>query len=203
MPHAEATSPGVRFAATATYTRQPTERETSLFFTFADHIFVCPDCSLRSRTLCDNGHYLAQLIAKHVYSKAGKTFSATEREEGSVPVQVEIPVGCESVRTLLRALEEGRGGRQSADRSYYVAPRRSEHAERPAQTQPQPQPQSQYYASDPYTYAPAQAPEYTQPAAPRTRKRYSVYNPQPASQQYPVYATTAGGRGDSRWSYDR
>ncbi|KAF2654835.1 hypothetical protein K491DRAFT_600027 [Lophiostoma macrostomum CBS 122681] len=76
--------------------------------------------------LCDQGHRLAQEVARYIYQAAdGETYSS-EEEENKV-VRVEIPTGYDQVRGLLKAIERSiRRSRKpfvSMDRTYYVAAR--------------------------------------------------------------------------------
>jgi hypothetical protein len=79
------------------------------------------------RTLCDRGHQHAQSVAVSVYNKAGKASSVSDRDDGLAPMQIEIPRGCEAVRELLEAMENGLRIRGppviSYDRTYPIAPR--------------------------------------------------------------------------------
>ena len=197
--------PGVHFAPTPEFSRQPTGDELALFHAFADHQYVCSTCDLRHRSLCDRGHELAAYIAQRIYYHDGKTFSSKDREH-SVPVQIEIPLDCSSVRTLLKALErrnrkaqqQSAQPAQSYDRTYYVPPRPVQYAvpQSPQYAVPQ---SPQYAVPQSPPYYPAPAPVYANkspyyipvqypaplPLPPRTRRRYSV-SQQPA-QDFTIY----------------
>ena len=100
---------------------------------FAKHASHCESCydpylvHRAGRTLCPKGHQRALDVAQYVYNKGGKAYSLVDRE-GNQRVQIEIPTGCEAVRSLLKAMERGlrimkRAPSVSYDRTYYVAPR--------------------------------------------------------------------------------
>lgn len=123
----------VGFAPAPVYSRQPHEDELYVMRAFASHADRCPDCAqpykvhLSGRTLCDKGHQRALDVAQYVYNKGGKAYSLVDRE-GNQLVQIEIPVGCEVVKDLLKAMERGLRLRRKApavsyDTTYYVAPR--------------------------------------------------------------------------------
>ena len=106
---------------------------------FARHAGRCPTCvnpyevHRRGGTLCPKGHQRALDVAQYVYNKGGQAYSAVDRE-GSQRVQIEIPVGCEAVRSLLKAMERGlrlmKRAPVSYDANYYVPPRPVIHHER-------------------------------------------------------------------------
>lgn len=123
----------VGFAPSPIYSRQPHDDEVYVMKAFAHHAYRCASCAqpyqvhLDGRTLCDQGHQLARDVAQYVYNKGGKAYSLVDRE-GSQLVQIEIPVGCEVVRDLLKAMERGlrlrrRAPAVSYDATYHVAPR--------------------------------------------------------------------------------
>ncbi|MCJ1477768.1 hypothetical protein MMC13_006441 [Lambiella insularis] len=123
----------VSFNAAPAYSRLPRDDEAYVMKAFARHASHCSTCTnpyqvhLRGGTLCPKGHQRALDVAQYVYNKGGQAYSVVDRE-GHQRVQIEIPVGCDSVRSLLRAMERGlrimRGAPSvSYDRSYYVAPR--------------------------------------------------------------------------------
>lgn len=123
----------VSFTAAPAYSRLPRDDEAYVMKAFARHATHCPSCAnpyqvhLRGATLCPKGHQRALDVAQYVYNKGGQAYSVVDRQ-GHQHVQIEIPVGCESVRSLLRAMERGlrimrRAPSVSYDRSYYVAPR--------------------------------------------------------------------------------
>ena len=104
--------------------------------TFARHATHCPSCChpydiyRRGSTLCSKGHQRALDVAQYVYNKAGQAYSLVDRE-GNQRVQIEIPVGCEVVRELLKAMERGLRLMKAApavsyDETYYIAPRRAQ-----------------------------------------------------------------------------
>jgi hypothetical protein len=77
--------------------------------------------------LCDQGHRLAQQVARYVYNtSSGETYSTTEEDHKLV--RIELPTGYDQVRDLLKAIERSLRHRSrtpfvSMDRSYYVAAR--------------------------------------------------------------------------------
>ena len=100
---------------------------------FARHASHCTSCAepyevyKRGGTLCPKGHQRALDVAQYVYNKGGKAYSLVDRE-GSQRVQIEIPAGCESVRSLLKAMERGlrimkQAPSVSYDKTYYVSAR--------------------------------------------------------------------------------
>lgn len=134
----------VGFAPSPVYSRQPHDDEVYVMREFAHHAHRCANCAqpyeihLSGRTLCDRGHQLALDVAQYVYNKSGKAYSLVDRE-GNQHVQIEIPVGCEVVKDLLKAMERGLRLRRKApavsyDPTYYVAPRTAA-AERPARVE--------------------------------------------------------------------
>lgn len=77
--------------------------------------------------LCDQGHRLAQEVARYIYNGAnGETYSTVEEDHKLV--RVEVPAGYDQVRGLLKAIERSLRHRSrtpfvSMDRTYYVAAR--------------------------------------------------------------------------------
>ncbi|KAL9120207.1 MAG: hypothetical protein Q9187_003241, partial [Circinaria calcarea] len=114
------------------YSRLPRDDEAYVMKSFAHHASHCQSCARpyevyrRGGTLCPKGHQRALDVAQYVYSKAGQAYSLVDRE-GNQRVQIEIPVGCESVRSLLKAMERGlrimKSPPVSHDRTYYVSSR--------------------------------------------------------------------------------
>ncbi|KAI9774171.1 MAG: hypothetical protein M1840_005264 [Geoglossum simile] len=123
----------VAFSSNNTVSRPPHEDELEAIRRFASHASHCPECAhpyevhIAGGTLCNRGHRYAQSVAAYVYNKAGKAYSVMDREDGLAPTQVEIPIHCEAVRGLLKAMERGLRIRKppvvSYDRTYPVAPR--------------------------------------------------------------------------------
>ena len=80
---------------------------------FSSHCSRCRQCSdpyrayLKDTTLCDRGHAYARDVGQYIYSKAGKAFSRVDREERGDFNQVAIPAGCEAVKSLLKAVDQG------------------------------------------------------------------------------------------------
>ena len=134
--------PRVSFAPTPVYSRQPRDDEAYVMKAFSRHASHCDSCNdpysvhRSGGTLCPKGHQRALDVAQYVYSKRGKAYSLVDRECNQ-RVQIEIPVGCDSVRSLLSAMERGlrimkRAPSVSYDRTYYVAPRRPANVSRPS-----------------------------------------------------------------------
>ena len=124
----------VGFAAEPAYSRRPRLDEEYVMKHFHRHAKVCQDCHdpysthMSGGTLCDQGHRLAQDIARYIYSKGGKAFSMLDRESLRQRVQVEIPRHCDKVRGLLQAVDHGLRvmkpeAIESHDKSYYVPTR--------------------------------------------------------------------------------
>ena len=101
---------------------------------FHRHAKRCQDCydpystHISGGTLCDQGHKLAQDVARYIYSKGGRAYSMLDRESLRQRVQVEIPPHCDKVRGLLRAVDHGLrvqkpGPVTSHDKNYYVPTR--------------------------------------------------------------------------------
>jgi hypothetical protein len=112
--------------------RPASSPETWACYDFEMHARQCAYCQdpkevhRKRRQLCEQGHRLAQEVARYVYNGTdGETYSTTE--EGNKSVRVELPAGYEQVRGLLKAIERSvRPGRTpfvSLDRAYYVATR--------------------------------------------------------------------------------
>ena len=123
----------VAFSGNNTVSRPPHQDELEAIRRFASHASRCLECAhpfeahVTGRTLCNRGHHYAQQVAAYVYGKAGKAYSVIDRNDGLAPTQVEIPVNCEAVRELLKAMDRGLRIRQppivSYDPTYPVAPR--------------------------------------------------------------------------------
>jgi hypothetical protein len=105
-------SRSVSFEASPVYSRQPFDDEKYVMKAFNRHCTRCAQCSnpyavhKAGGTLCDKGHRRALDVAQYVYSQAGVSYSQVDRECHE-RVQLEIPVGCEAVRSLLKAMERG------------------------------------------------------------------------------------------------
>ncbi|MCJ1435993.1 hypothetical protein MMC27_005371 [Xylographa pallens] len=123
----------VSFTPAPIYSRLPRDDEAYVMKAFARHASHCSSCAnpyqvhLRGATLCPKGHQRALNVAQYVYNKGDRAYSVVDRE-GNQQVQIEIPVGCESVRSLLQAMERGlrimrRAPSVSYDRTYYVSAR--------------------------------------------------------------------------------
>lgn len=134
--------PRVSFMPTPVYSRQPRDDEAYVMRAFARHASHCDSCNdpyavhRSGRTLCPKGHQRALDVAQYVYNKRGKAYSLVDHE-GNQRVQIEIPTGCDSVRSLLNAMERGLRIMKptpsvSYDRTYYVAPRRPTNVSRPS-----------------------------------------------------------------------
>lgn len=114
--------------------RPVNDNETWVLYNFEAHARKCSYCHnpyevYRSGAqLCEPGHELARDVAVFLYNKQdGNTYSAQEEEYQRV--RVEIPIGYDEARSLLRAMERSLRHRSrqpllSYDRTYYVAPRR-------------------------------------------------------------------------------
>jgi hypothetical protein len=124
----------VGFAPEPVYSRRPRLDEEYVMEHFHKHAEVCRDCRdpykthKAGKTLCDQGHRLAQDVAHYVYSKGGRPYSMLDRESLRQRVQVEIPPHCGNVRGLLQAVDHGMrvqkpGSTPSHDRNYYVPSR--------------------------------------------------------------------------------
>ncbi|KAH0538024.1 hypothetical protein FGG08_005385 [Glutinoglossum americanum] len=123
----------VAFAGTTAVSRQPGSRELEVIHNFASHASRCRQCAhpwdvhIEGGILCDRGHRHAQKVAAYFYNQAGKAYSARPRDDGCVPTQIEIPVGCEAVKELLQAMEHGLRIRQppviTYDRTYPISAR--------------------------------------------------------------------------------
>ena len=122
----------VGFAPAPVYSRLPRDDEAYVIKAYARHAGHCSTCAnpyevhRRGGTLCPKGHQRALDVAQYVYNKGGQAFSTVDRE-GNQRVQIEIPVGCETVRSLLKAMERGlrlmKRAPVSYDSNYYVPPR--------------------------------------------------------------------------------
>ncbi|KAL2816220.1 hypothetical protein BDW59DRAFT_153355 [Aspergillus cavernicola] len=110
----------------------------------ASHCYHCNEplqVHREDRLLCDRGHKYAIDVAAYLYSKNGKAYSVVDRDLNQ-PTLVKIPRDCVATRGLLLAIEDGfRLQRKvkaepvvdtstspiiSYDRTYHVAPRRSQ-----------------------------------------------------------------------------
>ncbi|KAF2279106.1 uncharacterized protein EI97DRAFT_448816 [Westerdykella ornata] len=123
-------------------------------YDFETHARKCAFCQnpyevhRNHEQLCDQGHRLAQEVARYIYQGAdGETYSR-EEEENNKLVRVEIPAGYDQVKGLLKAIERSLRHRSrtpfvSMDRTYFVAARvpqrsRSVKIEQPTKTKRRP-----------------------------------------------------------------
>jgi hypothetical protein len=127
----------VNFSPVPVYSRLPRDDEIYVMNRFASHAGRCSQCAhpmdvyLDRDTLCENGIVKAKDVAQYVFNRNGKAYSTVDTE-GNQRMQIEIPHGCEAVRELLKALEQGmqlyhqrvkHAPVVSYDENYYVAPR--------------------------------------------------------------------------------
>ncbi|KAI4235737.1 MAG: hypothetical protein LQ352_008067 [Teloschistes flavicans] len=124
----------VDFAPIPAYSRLPRDDELYVMKAFARHASHCSACARpyevhrNGGTLCPKGHQRALDVAQYIYNKGGQSFSVIDRD-GNQRVQVEIPMNCEAVRSLLKAMERGLRLRRkvpstSYDRTYQIPPRK-------------------------------------------------------------------------------
>lgn len=66
----------------------------------------CPRCKDPS-CFCERGHAYARNVAQYVYSEAGKADSVVNRDTTDARVQIEIPVRCDAIRGLPKAVDQG------------------------------------------------------------------------------------------------
>jgi hypothetical protein len=125
----------VGFAPAPAYSRLPRDDEVYVMKAFARHASHCSSCAhpydvhRRGGTLCAKGHQRAIDVAQYLYNKSGQAYSLVDHE-GNQRMQVEIPLGCEAVRELLKAMERGLRLRRKApvvsyDQTYHVPARHS------------------------------------------------------------------------------
>ena len=125
----------VGFAPNPAYSRLPRDDEIYVMKAFARHASHCSSCAhpydvhRRGGALCSKGHQRAINVAQYLYNKNGKAYSLVDRE-GNQRIQIEIPLGCDAVRELLKAIERGlRLHRKAAvvsyDQIYHVPARRN------------------------------------------------------------------------------
>ncbi|MCJ1309821.1 hypothetical protein MMC25_003482 [Agyrium rufum] len=123
----------VSFDASPLYSRPARDDEAHVMKSFARHASKCSECAdpyetyMSGQSLCAQGHKRAIAVAEYVYNRSGKPYSVVDRERNQT-VQIEIPAGCEPVRSLLRAMERGlrlgsRTTSESLDRTYFVQER--------------------------------------------------------------------------------
>ncbi|KAL9585542.1 MAG: hypothetical protein Q9212_001467 [Teloschistes hypoglaucus] len=123
----------VGFAPIPAYSRLPRDDELYVMKAFARHASHCSQCARpyevhrNGGTLCPKGHQRALDVAQYIYNKGGQSFSVVDRD-GSQRVHVEIPMNCEAVRSLLKAMERGLRLRRklqptSYDKTYVIPPR--------------------------------------------------------------------------------
>ncbi|KAL3476282.1 hypothetical protein BJX99DRAFT_228220 [Aspergillus californicus] len=121
----------------------------------ADHCYQCNDplrVHQEDRSLCDRGHKYAIDVAGYLYAKNGKSYSVVDRDLDQ-PTLVKIPRDCVATRGLLLAIEDGlRLQRKekakpvtkpnppviSYDRTYHIAPRRSQTVTEIIEREPRP-----------------------------------------------------------------
>ena len=132
----------VAFDPNESVSRPASQDELQAVYNYARHASHCDRCAdpyrvhLAGKTLCDRGHHYARHVAKHLYLQRGRPCSTVDGHDYRY-VEVEIPVGCDVVRGLLKAVEHGlrlRRSKQSPsaaaivshDRTYLVQPRRAE-----------------------------------------------------------------------------
>jgi hypothetical protein len=96
-----------------TICRPARDDERDVMQRFVAYTSHCPHCKdpyrvyMEGGTLCERGHAYARDIAQYVYSKAGKAYSVIDRCATDARVQIEIPVKCDAIRGLLKAVEHG------------------------------------------------------------------------------------------------
>ncbi|KAL8692984.1 MAG: hypothetical protein Q9218_002101 [Villophora microphyllina] len=123
----------VGFAPIPAYSRLPRDDELYVMKAFARHASHCSICARpyevhrNGGTLCSKGHQRALDVAQYIYNKGGQSFSVIDRD-GNNRVQIEIPMNCEAVRSLLKAMERGLRLRRkiqptSYDKTYHIPPR--------------------------------------------------------------------------------
>jgi hypothetical protein len=126
-------SPGktVRFETAAkAEPREPSNAESWSFYHFECHARQCPECRdpLDRRALCQTGHSLAQDVAEHVYRRDGVVYS--KQKDNYKLVEINMPRDYNQTAQLLRSMEKALRDRKapiiSYDRTYPVAPRRTE-----------------------------------------------------------------------------
>jgi hypothetical protein len=97
----------VKFDSTPSAFRQPAhEDELYVMQNFAGHASHCSRCKDPSR-LCKRGHAYARDVAQYVYSEAGKADSVVNNDTTDARVQIEIPVCCDAIRGLPKAVDQG------------------------------------------------------------------------------------------------
>ncbi len=125
----------VVFATSDKFCRPARDDEYSVMEAFSSHASRCSACAdpyrvyIQGGTLCDRGHIYARDVAQYVFTKAGKAYSKMDRERNDSTVQIEIPAGCDAVRSLLKAVDRGFRARAqrpvvSHDPTYPVSDRR-------------------------------------------------------------------------------
>ncbi|KAK8210436.1 hypothetical protein IWZ01DRAFT_279174 [Phyllosticta capitalensis] len=112
-------------------TRPANIAESWALYDFEMHARSCSSCRnpyavhRAGNQLCDQGHELAQAVAKFLYMrKDGETYATTDKDFRVV--RVEIQPGYDEARSLLRAIERSIRHKRpllSMDRTYPVAPR--------------------------------------------------------------------------------
>ena len=136
----------VGFAPTPAYSRLPRDDEVYVMKAFARHASHCSSCAhpydvhRRGGTLCSKGHQRAIDVAQYLYNMSGQAYSLVDHE-GNQRMQVEIPLGCEAVRDLLKAMERGLRLRRKApvtsyDQTYYVPARHNSFADPSVRQEP-------------------------------------------------------------------
>jgi hypothetical protein len=172
--------------------RPISNREGWALHFFEDHARKCADCHdpygrhLNHEHLCDEGHQLAQGVARMLYAmKDGRIYSHPRRsskdgddEESYRLVRVEVPNGYTECLGLLRAIERSIRHRRrtpfvSFDRSYPIAPRV---LQEPAVPKARGRKEKEYHSSRRY----AAEEEVAVPAATQATRRYRVRDASPA-----------------------
>lgn len=151
----------VGFAPTPAYSRLPRDDEAYVMKSFARHASHCSSCAhpydvhRRGGILCSKGHQRAVDVAQYIYNSGGQAYSLVDHE-GNQRMQVEIPLGCEAVRELLKAIERGLRLRHKApmfsyDQTYHVPIRHSviDHAPRQEPSYPHSQSYSHSHSRKP------------------------------------------------------
>ncbi|MCJ1340135.1 hypothetical protein MMC09_005429 [Bachmanniomyces sp. S44760] len=133
----------VNFNPVQYYSRPAGDDEAYVMKMFAKHASHCQSCAhpydvhRSGGTLCPKGHQRALDVAQYVYSKGEMAYSTIDAQTTHQNVRIEIPAGCESVRSLLKAMERGlrimkRAPSVSYDRTYFVQERTPSTAQKSA-----------------------------------------------------------------------
>lgn len=207
----------VSFSEKPEYSRLPRDDESYVMHAFSRHASRCNSCHdpfqvyKTGGTLCPKGHQRALDVAQYVYSKGGLAFSSIDRERNQ-RTQIEIPAGCEPVRSLLKAMDRGlrvmkRAPSTSYDKTYYVparpvteirprAQRRPSTKELRLETvEPPSQPRPRYSRAP--SYASSRSSRSASPTAARPGlSRYNTYSSSRDSYRRPSYSSSSS-RGSS------